>query len=162
MDVFFDDILISTLRQLRDGFQTRPKYFPQSIALVGLLDIRDFRTPSLAYFPSIGSGSIFKIIAKSFFLPAFSKEEVRGLLDQHTQDTGQVFSEEVVDKLYAYSGGQPWFTNALANEVVREILKNDYTQKITMGLIELAKERLIKQRQTHLDSLADKIDDSQI
>jgi hypothetical protein len=29
-------------------------------------------------------------------------------------------------------------------------------------LIELAKERLIEQRQTHLDSLADKIDDPQV
>ena len=53
-------------------------------------------------------------------------------------------------------------TNALANEVVREILKNDYTQEITIDLIELAKERLIEQRQTHLDSLADKIDDPSV
>jgi len=36
VDALYDDVLISTLRQLRDGFQTRPKHFPQSIALVGL------------------------------------------------------------------------------------------------------------------------------
>ena len=71
---------------------------------------------------------------------------MRGLLDQHTLDSGQVFSEEVLEKLYAYSGGQPWLTNALANEVVREILKNDYTREITLDLIELAKERLVDQR----------------
>jgi hypothetical protein len=158
VDALYDDVLISTLRLLRDGFQTRPKYFPQSIALVGLRDIRDLRTPSPADIPSIGSGSLFNIIAESFFLPAFSKEEVRGLLNQHTLDTGQVFSEEVLEKLYDYSGGQPWLTNALANEIVRKILKNDYTLEITLDLIELAKERLIEQRQTHLDSLADKID----
>jgi hypothetical protein len=162
VDALYDDVLISTLRQLRDGFQTRPKYFPQSIALVGLRDIRDLRTPSTADIPSIGSGSLFNIIAESFFLPAFSKEEVRGLLDQHTYDTDQVFSEEVFEKLYSYSGGQPWLTNALANEVVSEMLKNDYSLEITLDLIELAKERLIEQRQTHLDSLAEKIDDSQI
>jgi len=90
------------------------------------------------------------------------KEEVRGLLNQHLMETGQVFSEEVLEKLYAYSGGQPWLTNALANEVVREMLKNDYFQEITAELVELAKERLIEQRQTHLDRLAEKIDDSQI
>jgi hypothetical protein len=151
VDALYDDVLISTLRQLRDGFQTRPKYFPQSIALVGLRDIRDLRTPSPADIPSIGSGSLFNIIAESFFLPAFSREEVRGLLDQHTYDTGQVFSEEVLEKLYSYSGGQPWLTNALANEVVSELLKNDYSLEITLDLIELAKERLIEQRQTHLD-----------
>ena len=144
VDALYDDVLISTLRQLRDGFQTRPKHFPQSIALVGLRDIRDFRTPSPANIPSIGSGSIFNIIAKSFFLPAFSKEEVRGLLDQHTQDTGQVFSEEVLEKLYAYSGGQPRLTNALANEVVSEMLNNDYAREITLDLIDLAKKRLIE------------------
>jgi DNA polymerase III delta prime subunit len=146
VDALYGDVLISTLRQLRDGFQTRPKHFPQSIALAGLRDIRDFRTPSPANIPSIGSGSIFNIIAESFFLPAFSKEEVRGLLNQHTQDTGQVFSEEVLEKLYDYSGGQPWLTNALANEVVSEILKNDYSLEITLDLIELAKEKLIDQR----------------
>jgi len=130
VDALYEDVLLSTLRQLRDGFQTRPKHFPQSIALVGLRDIRDFRMRARADNPSIGSGSPFNIKAKSFLLPAFSKEEVRGLLDQHTHDTGQVFSEEVLEKLYGYSGGQPWLTNALANEVVREILKNDYSQEI--------------------------------
>jgi hypothetical protein len=162
VDALYDDVLISTLRQLRDGFQTRPNHFPQSIALVGLRDIRDFRSRARADNPSIGSGSPFNIKAKSFFLPAFSKEEVRGLLDQHTYDTGQVFSEQVLEKIYAYSGGQPWLTNALANEVVREILQNDYSQEITIDLIELAKERLIEQRQTHLDSLGDKIDDLRV
>jgi predicted AAA+ superfamily ATPase len=162
VDALYDDVLISTLRQLRDGFQTRPNHFPQSIALVGLRDIRDFRSRARADNPSIGSGSPFNIKAESFFLPVFSKEEVRGLLDQHTYDTDQVFSEEVFEKLYSYSGGQPWLTNALANEVVSEMLKNDYSLEITLDLIELAKERLIEQRQTHLDSLAEKIDDSQI
>ena len=53
-------------------------------------------------------------------------------------------------------------TNALANEVVRKILKNDYSREITLDLVELAKEQLIEQRQTHLDSLADKIDDPRV
>jgi len=84
VDALYDDDVISTLRQLRDGFQTRPKHFPQSIALAGLRDILDFRTRARADNPSIGSGSPFNIKAKSFFLPAFSKEEVCGLMDQQT------------------------------------------------------------------------------
>ncbi|MBK7476196.1 MAG: ATP-binding protein [Haliscomenobacter sp.] len=43
VDALYDDVLISTLRQLRDGFQTRPRHFPQSVALVGLRDIREYR-----------------------------------------------------------------------------------------------------------------------
>jgi hypothetical protein len=95
-------------------------------------------------------------------LPVFSREEVRGLLNQHTQDTGQVFSPEVFEKLYEYSGGQPWLTNALANEIVYKMLQNDYSKPIAPEMVETAKERLIEQRQTHLDSLADKIDEPRV
>ena len=162
VDSLYDDVLISTLRQLRDGFQSRPQHFPQSVALVGLRDIREYRLRARADNPSIGAGSPFNIKAESFFLPVFSREEVRGLLDQHTQDTGQVFSPEVFEKLYEYSGGQPWLTNALANEMVAKMLRNDYSRAITPEMVETAKERLIEQRQTHLDSLADKIDEPRI
>jgi hypothetical protein len=162
VDALYDDVLISTLRQLRDGFQTRPRNFPQSVALVGLRDIREYRLRARADNPSIGSGSPFNVKAESFFLPVFSQEEVRGLLDQHTQDTGQVFSREVFEKLYSFSGGQPWLTNALANEIVAKMLRNDYSREITPDMVETAKERLIEQRQTHLDSLSDKIDDPRV
>ncbi len=162
VDALYDDVLISTLRQLRDGFQARPRFFPQSIALVGLRDIREYRMRARADNPSIGAGSPFNVKAKSFFLPVFSLKEVLGLLQQHTDDTGQIFTEEVIFKLYYYSGGQPWLTNALANEIVAEMLKNDYSQAITLDMVETAKERLIAQRQTHLDSLADKLDDPMV
>ncbi len=162
VDSLYDDVLISVLRQLRNGFQSRPSQFPQSIALVGLRDIREYRLKARADNPSIGAGSPFNIKAESFFLPVFSREEVRSLLDQHTQDTGQVFSDAVFEKLYTFSGGQPWLTNALANEMVYKMLNNDYSQEITPELVEQAKENLIAQRQTHLDSLADKINDPRV
>lgn len=162
VDALYDDVLVSTLRQLRDGFQARPRFFPQSVALVGLRDIREYRMRARADNPSIGAGSPFNVKAESFFLPVFSLEEVRGLLQQHTEDTGQVFTEEVILKLYHYAGGQPWLTNALANEIVAKMLKNDYTQAITLDMVETAKERLITQRQTHLDSLADKIQEERV
>lgn len=162
VDALYDDVLISTLRQLRDGFQLRPEGFPQSVALVGLRDIREYRLRARADNPSIGAGSPFNVKAKSFFLSVFSLEEVRGLLQQHTDDTGQLFTEEVLQKLYDYSGGQPWLTNALANEIVGELLKEDFSKPITPDLVEEAKERLIDQRQTHLDSLADKINDPRV
>ncbi len=161
-DSLWDNVLISFLRQLRDGFQSRPHQFPQSIALVGLRDIREYRLKARADNPSIGAGSPFNVKAESFFLPVFSREEVRSLLDQHTQDTGQVFSDAVFEKLYTFSGGQPWLTNALANEMVYKMLNNDYSQEITPELVEQAKENLIAQRQTHLDSLADKINDPRV
>jgi hypothetical protein len=162
VDSLWDNVLVSFLRQTRDGFQMRPKSFPQSIALVGLRDIREYKMKARADNPSLGSGSPFNVKAESFFLPFFSPEEVRGLLNQHTADTGQVFSDEVFEKLFHFSGGQPWLTNALANEIVAKMLKNDYSKAITVEMVEIAKERLIEQRQTHLDSLADKIKEDRV
>ncbi|MBK8043591.1 MAG: hypothetical protein IPK21_13610 [Haliscomenobacter sp.] len=66
VDALYDDVLISTLRQLRDGFQTRPRHFPQSVALVGLRDIREYRLRARADNPSIGAGSPFNVKAESF------------------------------------------------------------------------------------------------
>jgi hypothetical protein len=157
VDSLYDDVLVSTLRQLRNGFQTRPKGFPQSVVLVGLRDIREYRTKARAENPSIGAGSPFNIKTKSYFLNIFSKEEVFSLMKQHTDETGQAFSNEVFEKIYLYSGGQPWLTNALLNEIVRNVLKEDFSKEITIDHVIAAKEKIISERQTHLDSLADKL-----
>ena len=162
VDSLWDDVLVSLLRQLRDGFQSRPKGFPQSIALVGLRDIREYKMKARSGNPSLGSGSPFNIKAASFFLPFFSRAEVRSLLDQHAADTGQVFSEAVFEQIFSYSGGQPWLTNALANEIVARILKDDPSREITPDMVETAKETLIAQRQTHLDSLVDKFNEPRV
>lgn len=162
VDSLHDDVLVSLLSQLRNGFQMRPKDFPASIALGGLRDIREYRLKAKGENPSLGAGSPFNIKAKSYLLPFFSKKEVDTLLEQHTQDTGQVFAPKVRTKLFEYSGGQPWLTNALANEIVSEILQNDYSQKITSTHVEQAKENLIARRDTHLDSLLDKLKDTRV
>lgn len=162
VDSLWDDVLVSMLRQLRDGFQARPKNFPQSIGLVGLRDIRDYKLKARAENRSLGSGSPFNVKAKSFFLPFFSREEVRHLLDEHTEDTGQEFSKEVFEEIFTYSSGQPWLTNALANEIVADMLQDDYSRDITPDMVETAKEALITQRQTHLDSLVDRVQEPRV
>jgi len=161
-DSLWDDVMVSFLRQLRDGFQNRPQGFPQSIALVGLRDIREYRLKARIDNPSLGSGSPFNVKAESFFLPSFSFEEVKGLLEQHTTDTGQRFSKAVIEKIYEFSGGQPWLTNALANEIVSKMLGEDFSKTIRPQMVETAKERLIAARQTHLDSLADKLKEDRV
>ena len=162
VDSLHDDVLVSLLSQLRNGFQLRPKGFPVSIALVGLRDIREYRLKAKGENPSLGAGSPFNIKAESYFLPFFSKAEVDSLLDQHTQDTGQVFDPEVRALIFEYSGGQPWLTNALAREIVSKILLDDYSQTITPAHVEQAKENLIARRDTHLDSLLDKLRDTRV
>ncbi|MBI4646606.1 MAG: ATP-binding protein [Bacteroidia bacterium] len=162
VDSLFDNTLISVLRQLRSGFTLRPDKFPSSIALVGLRDIRDYKLKVRNPEDSLGSGSPFNIKAKSFMLSAFTKEMIKELYSQFTRDTGQVFSDEIIDLIYNYTGGQPWLVNAIANEIVVEILKEDYTRKITKEIAELAKENLILRRDTHLDSLLDKLQENKV
>jgi hypothetical protein len=162
IDSIYDDVLVSVLRQLRDGFQSRPEKFPISIALVGLRDIREYKLKARGDNPSLGSGSPFNVKAESFFLPTFSSVEVENLLQQHTEQTGQVFSPQVADEVFRVSGGQPWLTNALANEIVEKTLKSDHSKSISIEMVDEAKENLIAARQTHLDSLADKLKEDRV
>jgi hypothetical protein len=46
IDTLVGDTLISVLRQLRSGYTQRPGYFPRSVILCGVRDIRDYRIHS--------------------------------------------------------------------------------------------------------------------
>ena len=156
-DSLMDDNFLMLLRQLRAGFEGRPKGFPQSIGLVGLRDVRDYKIRLRPDSASLGTGSPFNIKTESLFMDGFTEQEVNQLLDQHTEATGQLFSPEVRAEIFHLSQGQPWLTNALANQIVAKVLKNDFSQIITLAHVQQAKETLIQRRDTHLDSLIDKL-----
>jgi len=161
-DSLMDDLFLALLRQLRAGFEARPKAFPQSIALVGLRDIRDYKIRIRPESASLGTGSPFNVKTKSLFMQGFNQQELNSLLNQHEQATGQVFSEPVKQEVWRLSQGQPWLTNALANQIVNEILQKDYSQTITLNHVKQAREQLIQRRDTHLDSLVDKLREPQV
>ncbi|MDD1728912.1 MAG: hypothetical protein LUQ50_07565 [Methanospirillum sp.] len=46
IDTLVGDSLISALRQIRSGYDKRPEYFPSSVILCGVRDIRDYRIHS--------------------------------------------------------------------------------------------------------------------
>lgn len=156
IDALIGDSLLSVLRQIRRGFGKRPKNFPQSICLIGLRDVRDYRVWSKEAGVYVSAASPFNIKAESLRLPNFSPEEVAALYHQHTQETGQVFEKEAVDFAFHLTQGQPWLVNALAFQAAF-VLVEDRSQPITKVTIEKAKETLIKRRDTHLDSLIDKL-----
>jgi len=162
IDSLYDDILISVLRQLRNGFQLRPHTFPASVALVGLRDIRDYKMKIREQDGVLGSGSPFNIKAESFRLNNFSRQQIAELYAQHTTATGQIFSNELIEQIYELTGGQPWLVNALANEIVSRMLEDDYSREITAEIVETAKENLILRRDTHLDSLMDKLNEDRV
>jgi len=156
-DSLMDELFLALLHQLRAGFEARPTGFPQSIALVGLRDVRDYKIRLRPDRANLGTGSPFNVKTESLFMLGFTPDEVNSLLSQHTQETGQVFPAEVIQEIYHLTQGQPWLTNALARQIVAKVLKNDYSQPITLAHVAQAKEELIQRRDTHLDSLIDKL-----
>ncbi len=161
-DSIQDDLFLSVLHQLRSGYELRPGAFPQSIALVGLRDVRDYKIRIRPESESLGKSSPFNIKSESLTMSNFSEEEIESLYRQHTDETGQAFNEEAIKKAYELTGGQPWLVNALAAQVVEKILKKDYSVPVAVEHILQAKEELILRRDTHLDSLIDKLREERV
>ncbi|WP_461833022.1 AAA-like domain-containing protein [Desulfothermus sp.] len=163
IDSLIGDTLISVLRQLRAGYTDRPKTFPQSIILCGVRDVRDYRIHSSQQKEVITGGSAFNIKAESLHLGDFNKGEISILYSQHTEETGQEFEEGVIDYVWELTEGQPWLVNALGYVACFEIKQSrDRSKKITKDIIEEAKERIIIERYTHIDQLADKLREERV
>ncbi|MDJ0837382.1 MAG: ATP-binding protein [Acidobacteriota bacterium] len=158
IDSLVGDTLISVLRQLRTGYAVRPDSFPQSIILCGVRDVRDYRIQASSEKDPVTGGSAFNVKAASLRLGNFNEAETHALLQQHTDETGQVFSPEAKAAIWGNTLGQPWLVNALAHEVTFAMKANrDRTVTITADMIIQAGESLIHRRETHLDQLADKL-----
>ncbi|QSQ18871.1 ATP-binding protein [Pyxidicoccus parkwayensis] len=160
--LFFDEIdalrgqsLLSVLRQLRAGYHDRPGGFPSSVILCGLRDVRDYKIASGSQ-GHLGTSSPFNIKVESLTLRNFTRDEVAELYQQHTDDTGQRFLPETVDRAFYWTQGQPWLVNALARQMVQQLVP-DRTQDLTAAHVDAAKEILLKRQDTHLDSLAERL-----
>jgi type II secretory pathway predicted ATPase ExeA len=160
IDALQDDALIAVLRQLRDGYPRRPQGFPQSLALIGLRDVRDYKVAAGGS-GRLGTASPFNIKVESLTLRNFSESEVASLYAQHTEATGQVFTPEAVHHAYELTQGQPWLVNALARQMV-QVLAPDPAIALTLDHVNQAKEILIQRQDTHLDSLAERLREGRV
>ncbi len=170
--LFLDEIdalsgksLLAVLQQLRAGYRSRPERFPHALALIGLRDVRDYRVRDAPEVPDpvirelqeiLGTSSPFNIKVRSLTLRNFTAEEVAELYGQHTEETGQVFSPGALELAYGLTRGQPWLVNALADQVVTEEAPDPATE-VTAEHVDRAKEALILRRDTHIDSLANRL-----
>ena len=163
IDSLVGDTLISVLRQLRAGYVQRPERFPQSVVLCGVRDVRDYRIHSGTDGSVILGGSAFNIKARSMRLGDLSREEVLALLGQHTEETGQRFAPEALETIWARTQGQPWLVNALADATCfTKAIGRDRGHTITVDDVNAAQELLIASRETHLDQLADKLQEDRV
>ena len=157
VDALVGDTLISLLRQIRAGYAQRPEFFPQSIVLCGVRDVRDYRLYQDGA-EVITGGSAFNIKAKSLRMGNFTQAETEALWRQHTEATGQVFDAAIFPALWRDTEGQPWLVNALGHEVTWENrAARDRSRPIAFADYQQARERLIYSRATHLDQLSDKL-----
>ncbi|MDR0866135.1 MAG: AAA-like domain-containing protein, partial [Candidatus Symbiothrix sp.] len=162
-DCLSEGTLISFLRQLRDGYNTRSiTPFVHSVALVGMRDIRDFKAKVRPDSETLGSASPFNIVTESLTLKNFTKEEIDKLYGQHTADTGQIFEPEAINLIFRQTQGQPWLVNAIAREVIVKMLQSDYTKPVTAELVDKSIQTIILRRDTHIDSLLERLKEERV
>jgi len=162
-DCLSGQTLISFLRQLREGYVNRNEMpFPSSVALVGMRNLRDYKAQIRPDAQTLGSASPFNIVTEALTLTNFTREQIGALYAQHTQATGQVFEETAVDCAFHWTCGQPWLVNALARECVDKILKGDTTRPVTAALIDEAAQTLLRRRDTHIDSLLERLKEPRV
>ena len=166
--VFFDEFdglvgatLITLLKQFRTNYTKRPKNFPQTICLVGVRDLRDYKVKTKEQEALGVLYSPFNIKAESLVLPDFTEEQIKILYQQHTEDTGQIFTEEAIMYAFDQTRGQPWLVNALAYQACFRDVK-DRSIPITKKILEEAREALIKRCDTHMDALLDRLNEPRV
>lgn len=163
IDCLANGTLLAFLRQLREGYINRgPIPFVHAIALVGMRNIRDYKSRIRADRETLGSASPFNIVKTAATLRNFTQAEIAALYQQHTDVTGQEFSAEVVASVYRATEGQPWLVNAIACEIVEQLLPKDMSQPITPEHVAQAVQTMILRRPTHIDSLMERLREERV
>ncbi|MBI4027405.1 MAG: ATP-binding protein [Verrucomicrobia bacterium] len=163
VDCLAEGTLISFLRQLRDGYVNRAATpFVHSLALVGMRNIRDYKARVRPDRETLGTASPFNIVSKALTLRNFTRDEVAALYAQHTEVTRQEFPDEMVNQVFEWTRGQPWLANAVAKEIVEEIGARDWRRKLEPAMVEEAAQRIILRRDTHIDSLMERLREERV
>ncbi|MBE1588489.1 ATP-binding protein [Nonomuraea angiospora] len=144
--------MVNIFRQLRDGHNARHegRPFPASVVLCGVRDVPDYKVTSGGNPDWSDPAGPFTIITESLRLGDFTADQIAELYDQHTQATGQEFTQDALDRVLELSQGQPWLVNALAYEITFPM---GASGAITTAQVDEAKERLIQERPVHLGAL---------
>lgn len=116
-------VLSDFLHSLRDIYLSDQKRCPHSVGIVGVKSISQ-----LNYDRSI---SPFKF-QDEFSLHNFSLQQVNELMAQHSDETGQSFSPDVIKAIHKQTAGQPFLVNRLG-QILTEELDIPKTDTINMS-----------------------------
>ncbi|MCX4239818.1 AAA family ATPase [Paraliomyxa miuraensis] len=163
-DGLVGETMVSFLTQLRQGYIARGKRpFPSSVALVGQRQVRDYvlREEDRRAVAWLGTTSPFNVTAEAATLDVFTQAEVGELVEQHTEATGQCFARAAIARIHELGQGHPWLTNALADQIVRRDV-TDRGVEVTAAHVDAAKEAIILERRTHIDSLVARLREERV
>jgi hypothetical protein len=163
-DGLVGEAMVSFLTQIRQGYIARSRTpFPASVVLVGMRQVRDYTlsTDDRRAVAWLGTTSPFNIAAEATTLGPFTEPEVAELIAQHTAATGQRFEPEAVQEIWDLGQGHPWLTNALADQIVNWDVE-DRAIPITRAHVEAAKETIILERRSHIDSLVARLREGRV
>ncbi len=163
-DVLVGPAMVSFLTQLRSLYLDRDRQpCPWSVVLAGSRSVRDYAltTDDRRALSWLGSASPFNVTVENVGLAHFTASEVAELTAQHTAETGQRFEEGANLRVWVYSQGHPWLVSALADQCTRRDVTNP-SMPITAGHIDAAKETLITERRTHIDSLVARLREDRV
>jgi ASC-1-like (ASCH) protein len=90
------------------------------------------------------------------------REDIVYLFAQRTKDTGQQIELVALDYVWEQSKGQPWIVNSLFKRATMEILDEEDYQTVTLAHLQQAREQMILDRETHLESLAFRMKDERV
>ena len=120
---------------------------PHSVGIVGVKSIAQ-----LNYDRSISPFNI----QDEFHLPNFTLEQVHELLEQYTEEVGQVFVSEVIASIHKQTAGQPVLVNRFA-QILTEELDIPKSEPITMAHFSKAHAQLLHERNTNIEHLTTNI-----
>jgi AAA-like domain len=98
------------LHTLRNAYHSRESHSLKSVIFIGVSNITGIVQDNASPFN----------ISDSLQINYFSKEEVFDLLGQHEMETEQFFSQEVKEKIYAITVGQPGLVNGFAGKLIEK------------------------------------------
>jgi hypothetical protein len=163
VDCLSDDTLITFLRQLRDGFNSRYVVsFVHSIALVGTRNIRDFKSRIRPYRESVGNSSPFNIITRTFTMQNFTVEEIAAMFRSHTVETGRKIERAAVERIYSLTLGHPWSVNAIARATAEKTATLERSKPITVEHVDEALQTTVMRRDTYAYALLERLKEERV
>jgi hypothetical protein len=136
------------LHALREIYLSEePNRCPYSVGIVGVKSITQ-----LNYDRSISPFNI----QDEFALPNFTLSQVQTLLAQYTDEVGQTFAPEVIERLHQQTGGQPFLVNRLA-QILTEEMKIGLDQTISLSDFEIAHKQILIERNVNISHLTTNI-----